>query len=997
MIWRRSTKYWRNNIRRSTKSCLRRFCKNARANLFQQNDQSKRTCYTRNNRTVADTRSLLNNCANSGETKWLQRADKACKDRCCIRAGNCQLQYKLTGIDPGKCVDDCKTCKRKGIKAKWDLKNVKIVLGGNPKPTPPRPTGPPAVLKPWTPRADPTCLYPRRNLTWGALTMFGRGDRPLVKRVRKVWVECVRNTCAKSQGWRCQPWTAKSMAVKAPLILQCVKKQGTRDGYRRLINRQCKQFKQPQDSCRKAKWNIVNQFDKYRSRVLWRRPNGWWRSKIRSWKLKCAKKFCLKYRQKTNTCTGPRNGDVELTKKRLAECGEGATKELAVRIGRVCTRSCCMGDADNCDAQKALTGRDTVNCIHGCLECSDKNLHDDIDLTKTTVINPTGKPKPGPKPKPTPKPKPGPKPKPTPKPFNFRPEGACMFPQRSSTYEAIMRPGRDDTAMLKWIDAKWDRCVRKNCRAGSSKLCHPLSEVNVRKFHLIKKCAGMNRSMPKNLIDNMVAGCKNYCVNVGSSSCYDDCYKSKESVKDQIDYYRYQLLWRGREGDYSRKFEQRAQACPVEFCKSYKYNENTCYVAAGQVESTQDKVKQCVFDLKAKLHMGVTSDCKRLCCVNSDCALQDKVSGVDSSECRSDCERCKLAELEKDVTTEVTIYKGEKPKPKPQPQPKPEPKPTPPKPQPKPEPKPTPPKPQPKPSTINWKLVTCEFPNPAVYQSFMKDEVDPGKDKLILKAIDSRWETCIRRSCQNKTTCTEQQLISVGHTPKECARKENRDAMDTLIAIQCQTHCVLAKDVSDNCKNQCMLVKRMLIRQYNHYKHETLHKFKPTHWYDETMKGMVDCWKTVCEKNSNDRANCLKMDFGGMKFETTVGPKGLTVDFQSTNNVQKIQQKFKLCVRDRVGKSQASIQEKCKDQCCFHGQRVFKDEVCRLEKDLGLQPDECRAKCYECKMKNVKTAFGLYISDQPPVLPPKPVLPPTPVLSPTPVAPLAGPGLYNNC
>jgi hypothetical protein len=357
----------------------------------------------------------------------------------------------------------------------------KIAPGGNPKPKPPKSIGPPAVLKPWSPQAEATCLYPRRNLTWGALTMLGRGDRPLVKTVRKVWVKCVRKTCVKSQGLRCQPWTAKSMAAKAPLIHKCATKQGVRDEYEILINSQCKQFKQPQNSCRKAKWDIVNQFDKYRNRVLWRRPNGWWKSKIRSWKLKCARKFCKKYRQKTNICTGPRNGDVELTKKRLVECDKGSKKELAVRIGRGCTRSCCMGDTNNCDAQKALTGQETAKCIHGCLECSGKNVDDDIDLTKTTFINPIGKPKPkptarpkpgpkpkptarpkpgpkpkptarpkpGPKPKPTARPKPGPKPKPTPKPFNFRPEGTCMFPQRSSTYEAIMRPGRDDRAMLK--------------------------------------------------------------------------------------------------------------------------------------------------------------------------------------------------------------------------------------------------------------------------------------------------------------------------------------------------------------------------------------------------------------------------------------------------------------------------------------------------------------------------------------------------------------------
>jgi hypothetical protein len=469
----------------------------------------------------------------------------------------------------------------------------------------------------------------------------------------------------------------------------------------------------------------------------------------------------------------------------------------------------------------------------------------------------------------------------------------------------------------------------------------------------------MGRSLPKILKDNMVAGCKKYCVGVGNSSCYDDCYKSKQSVIDQIDFYRYQLLWRGRAGDYSRKFRQMAQKCPIELCKSYKYTENICYVAAGQVKSTQGKVKQCVLDSKAKLHMEVTIDCKRLCCSNSDCALQDKVSGVDSSACRSDCEKCKLAELEVDVPAKVTTYEGEKPKAKPQSKPKPSLE---------------KPKPQTKPSSIDWKLVTCEFPNPAVYQSFMKDEVDHGKDKLILKAIDARWETCIRRSCQNKTTCTEQQLIQIGHTPKECARKENQDAIDTMITIQCQSHCAVAKDDSDNCKNQCILAKRMLIRQYNHYKHETLHRFEPTHWYDETMKGMVDCWKKVCEKNANDRANCLKMDFGGMKFETTVGPKGLTVDSQGKNNVKKIEHEFKLCVRDRVGKSQTAIQEKCKDQCCFHGQRVPKEEVCRLEKDLGLQPDECRAKCYECKMKNVKTAFGKYIADQPPVVKPTPAV-----------------------
>lgn len=108
------------------------------------------------------------------------------------------------------------------------------------------------------------------------------------------------------------------------------------------------------------------------------------------------------------------------------------------------------------------------------------------------------------------------------------------------------------------------------------------------------------------------------------------------------------------------------------------------------------------------------------------------------------------------------------------------------------------------------------------------------------------------------------------------------------------------------------------------------------------------------------------MDLGGIKFQETVGSKGLKFDFQSLDPVEKMENNFKNCLRGRVGKSETGIWEKCRDQCCFHGSRIAKNKICQLEKDLGLQPSQCRAKCYQCKMKNVKTAFEKYLFEKNP-------------------------------
>jgi len=132
---------------------------------------------------------------------------------------------------------------------------------------------------------------------------------------------------------------------------------------------------------------------------------------------------------------------------------------------------------------------------------------------------------------------------------------------------------------------------------------------------------------------------------------------------------------------------------------------------------------------------------------------------------------------------------------------------------------------------------------------------------------------------------------------------------------------------------------------------------------------------------------CKDMNFRDVRFKSTVGPKGLKFNFQPTNVSKKIEQDFKLCVRHKVGKSETGIWEKCRDQCCFHGERVLKDEVCQLEKDLGLQPNECRAKCYQCKMKNVETAFTKYLAEHNP----------TATGLPTSISTSGGVSGYNNC